>query len=511
VWTTALAGALCAARAARTQVPQPYDDGCAVGKWQDAIRHEDAGLIKCRQEFVDNYVHQMSAPAAKGFQEFVVDPIALTTRGKVAIALGRKPIRIRVINLNPYLYSYQISLKQVAVVETAPLDFFKALLPSLPTLTPPPTNAVADLLPVTPSCSQHPNPVLAALASEARGLVSNYREIRLDVDALQDLQGEIRAEETTIHGQQSVTDAIQRAALRGIADLSDYTAGINPTIAAITSFHNEVDALVARAPSPLPAGNCDASELATAVPILKRADKEAVAVATKLAANRDDSAAQLEKERQSLGMPLLEPTNFYWIRDVQAGQSQVDSITVQRRSATVARDAKDPPFTTVMVATTRIGLPRLFTIGGGIAYFPTLYRSFAATKRYTGSAVGGDTVVSIVNEQAYDTRRISPMLTLGAMLPIDQVWRQTFFSGIGIQLGTTVSKDATTALEYFAGGSVSLLDSRVFVAYGGYAAKEAELADGLLVGARIPATQAAPPTTTHTRWRTAWMFGFRFY
>jgi hypothetical protein len=107
-----------------------YEDTCPA-KWSDEIR-QDTLVVKCRTAFRENFLKGLAAPPLpSGLREFTVDPIALITTDEHHRWLARQGVRIHVVNINPYLYQYKVSVKQTPIVETAPFDFFKALLPGI--------------------------------------------------------------------------------------------------------------------------------------------------------------------------------------------------------------------------------------------------------------------------------------------------------------------------------------------------------------------------------------------
>ncbi|MDB4875336.1 MAG: hypothetical protein JWM41_1782 [Gemmatimonadetes bacterium] len=489
--------------------------------WPTSVERPDAELAKCREGYRRDFMSTLQPPARmEGGREFIINPLTL---GKSAPPRwpSHAGLRIHVINLNPYLYVYKITVKQTPIAETAALDFFKALIPAMPSIT------VSDAgggrggsfktLDV-PACSERGGDALNEAIREAAGLSERSKQLISHIAALTSLERDARSKEETVTNQMATTATVQLAALTAIDRLRDYSNGIDPTIAEISEFHRAFGPHLARRPNIPP--QCDRarswldevdSTLATRDTAFSRASEKLKAPVAKLSLNEAVAA-----EIDWLTKPLLEKTSFYSITDIDRGTSQIDSVTIQRRPASknppTASGASDPQFVTVMVVATRMGLPRLFSVGGGLAYTPTPYRSYSAVKRYTGGSVAADTVVSVVTEQARDSRKIAPMLTLGAMFPFDPFWSNPLVSGVGAQIGATVNKDApSTAIEYFLGGSVNLLENRVFVAYGGYAAKEQSLVDGYVVGGRLPGAQTTVPTTTNTRWRSSWMFGFRFY
>src|SRR5437762_12259334 len=117
-----VAGLVCALgltawHTADAQGRQPrYEDGCTA-KWSDEVEGVPR-VVKCRTDSRDHFLRDLAAPPLpSGIREFIVDPLTLTT-SEHRPSLRRQGVRIHVINLNPYIYQYKISLKQTPVVET---------------------------------------------------------------------------------------------------------------------------------------------------------------------------------------------------------------------------------------------------------------------------------------------------------------------------------------------------------------------------------------------------------
>jgi hypothetical protein len=488
------------------QSPLPGYASCA-GQWSDESRGVKS-VANCRKVARDSYIKSLELePAERGTKSFTIDPI--TKKTVTSSSFWFYPnLSVRVININPYLYEYEVKVTPTAVTESAPLAFFRLIIGALPTsvgggqqldfVNPPPPH---------PACTNPDNGTLAQLLERSKVLSERVGKIDADLTTLRNLQDTSAQRLTVIRNPKATSADVQRAALELYDAIGDHAQGADVVMTEGATLRDDIARFTdTPCTDATPELRMNRKRLSDARGRLKEA------VESLGMAKVQESAAS---SRLQLARPLTEPESFHRevIVDGRTGSKDV-AVEVKRRPIPAEpprADAPERPWTSVVTAHTNIGIPKLFSLSGGLATFASDARTFAATRRYTGDITGPDTVATVISEASVDRRRLVPMAVLGAKLPIPHNVTSPILTGVGLDFGITVGKEATTFLEYFVGASVHFFDDRVFLAYGEYAAKEQSLADGLALGDRIPGAQTTVPTVSRTRWHDSWMLGIKLY
>ena len=454
-------------------------------------------------------------------KDAVVDATSFRQCGKSRGYAVRDSMRVVVINMNPFLFQYTVTVKSFVVVETAPAFFFQSILGTDFSAL---AKALTSALPAPPSAPK-------AMEFCAAGNTMYAELLQQDTaltDQLNGADSAARTFETAYSAQQKIMTA-RRATMTEIVPAATAADSLDRRFA--TTMDAAVTAIVAftdAATKYLQLG-CGPNGWAVAQEIVRLQARLATVRAAADAARTD--AGQLETV-------LREPLNFYRILSLGPHvSSSRDSVTVARRAIPVVippggaaagkaaggkTDGQSPkasgtadtgsPYVTIATTVVEFGPRKMFTIGAGMTVGDIPVRSFVSVRRYQASLAPADTVVTVIGVAQNDSYRFAPMLTLNWQFWDGHVrgWSSDLFSGVSTVLGATVNKGSQTNLEYYGGLAINWFDNRVTVGAGYYAAQEIFLARGDSIGQRIPNTQA-PPTTTKLTLRPAAQLGFRIY
>lgn len=153
--------------------------------------------------------------------------------------------------------------------------------------------------------------------------------------------------------------------------------------------------------------------------------------------------------------------------------------------------------------TIQIGRPR-FLLSGGLVFSPLRREAFDSIKGFALDANGnptGDGNKNVVGFTENSPRRLMPMVMLNSRL--------TSFNPTSLyfSLGVTAKHDDNVDVEYLLGPSISLLNERALLTFGGYVGKVQNLVPDLKIGDEIP--DSAGDAKLFTK-RYSWKPGFSF-
>ena len=440
-----------------------------------------------------------------------IDALGTTNRDR-AVYGAHAVVQLQLVNINPFLYRYRISMVAVPIVETAPADFFLAAfgvnLPSKASSRdffnafnasdftcgadgdPKPLNDDFHKLDVQSSKLHR---VLDDAESEIDPLqtdaVLTQSVMKSPLSAAPDVY---EAAQDFVGLADQISNAVDAAAKAsaGIDDLIEGTAQLTQHALDFRKLHpncTDIDAIIAETGK----RSKDAQKL-----------KDVRDALLKLQVN--DNAAKTTAE-----IALKDGRNFYQV--LQLGpydDPQIDTIKIERKGVT-ADDKEYVPFTLKVL---RFGSKRRLSFGAGIAYSELPVRQYQAVKRLFPAPLGrpDDTLRTVVEVENDTDRRYSPMLTLSTRLfdASQTKWVGDYVSSVDAMLGATIRKDVTTSAEFFVGGGIGLINDWVFVSYGLYIGSVTSLA-GTSVGAILPSGTTTPPTKTRLGRQWSLMASFR--
>jgi hypothetical protein len=438
-------------------------------------------------------------PAPDATKDYIIDAIAGTTRGKTKFGRGDR-VRIIVINKNPFLYDYKITIQETPVAEPA-LAAFLDLLPigggtfltAKPTPTPPQANAPVSLAACPfkleeQKLSADEEVVKAELAAQTADFNKTQTIYQNSKDVL------------TNPGVQCPQLCTEADTLR--SNLNNYLSDILPDRKAtigFKTFEEHVQDFEKRA-NKLKAKTEDDNDCKLESKLADHYLKVAGELQAKLKVLRDGRKVFADMVK-SIGVVFSTANAFYDVYERGDFDVPTDvSIKIERKAKTQA----DSDFAKLVDTKLNFGGGPRFTLAGGLVVSP-----LAKTEYERVPAVVNGQTVSIVGFKESSNSRILPLLMLHGRLFSRPNWK--YVSGIHMSLGLTAKPDNEgTDAEFLIGPSISFIEERLFFTFGGYAGRKQELEGNLSPGQQIPADFGNElPISKHYVWKPGFALTYK--
>lgn len=437
----------------------------------------------------------------------------------------RDAVALHIVNVNPFLYRYRVTVKGFPAVETAPGQFFASAFGlTLKQLGPekaPGSVATAALLNAPSECWAA-RPASAGKPAKPEDLAArcDIMEFKASYDAalikVQALKNKIAAAPNDMVAFVSVLKARKTIIESGLSVAGDVHRAAEESV-------NAADAVEARYGG-LDASLADAEEAVGTLAknivgiskkypdceyvknVAKEAPKMAAALDTAKAPVKEITAqlATIKTERDATSRTIQDPHNFYVTTLLGPyGGPRMDSITIERRPA----KAEDKEFTHFGTLNVMFGKGQRMSLGAGFAWAPIPQMEYTTIATLVPPQGGraGDTLRTIVSQSANIRGRVPPMLTLTTRFYESG---NDFLTSANAVVGATLKRADGVIAEFYGGLSLGLLNDWLFVSGGGYIGTVNTLSPGITLGQIVP-TGSTAPTSKELLLKPAMMVYFR--
>jgi hypothetical protein len=491
--------------------------------------------------------------AAPGVSDIILDPLTGNIVGSSAYKLTDR-LRIVVLDINPFLFSYTLNVKGARVAEATPAKFLTlALGIAMPVDTVAKANWM-DVVTLTPLPSV--NKFLASLVSSTGPKCDNsvtgdalteasqaHNDAMLNWATLELLRGNVtpRAQSIEVllneaHSKYSasartVLDAGQRAkevkaAAVAIEDLlastdATLSSGLLALLPDIREFQKGASRFAAHA-APLPAKFPKCSSF----PVILQRSREGLVDSARFGELRtafEKAAVDVRSAIGTLRPTATDQTRYYlvWPLQVRTSAHELEILLERQLNPAIAAsgpflsgaaipppgeqnsresDGDDSQSNTVAVSRNpvgrlyaQVGGQRRFTISAGLALSTLSNNTFDLSTRVLPAAGGlpEDSIRVIVNRQSADFR-LTPMLMLNTRLGSTEDGMSV--NGFHLSLGAGPKTDAGLDLQFFLGVGGALHNQTLFVTAGVLSGNNEELRQGFGLGQSVPPGFASAPT-----------------
>ena len=457
-------------------------------------------------------------------KDFIISARTGESKGKKKFGLHDNA-RIIITEKNPFLYEYRVTLKDKPILEPAIAEFFGNFPLFTDTLKPKTgaggAAAAAGLQDFTSSCPQlgerfplETNTLfslwqaLEAADSSGPGAASLRNQYIAEKNTYEGIAQQVEQAKRTLYDQNAscpnlcATATSIRSTLQNYRpDLQQLSNDINLFKSRADSFQLGVQDLEAkvRNSSPQLPNNCF-----TLIDQLRT-----LASGYKDTANTFEGGVQkitngkktFDAIVKTINNVFSNPNAFYQVytRGEYGTPTDVE-ITVERKDLT----KDDTTFAKVgEVETINFGGGPRFAIAGGIVVSPLETVNF----KRVPAIVGGRSTTIVGKDEGSNTR-VLPMLMLHGRL----MEGRGAISGLHMSLGITAKpNDTGTNVEFLIGPSLSFIEERLFLTFGGYAGRRKQLEGNLVLGQELPTGFTDEiPTSNHLVWKPGVALTYKF-
>jgi hypothetical protein len=445
-------------------------------------------------------------------KDFIIDARTGETRGEKKFGLHDNA-RIIVIGKNPFLYEYRVTLKDKPIVESAIAEFFGSWPLFADTLKPKDDKAPGAVPP--PSCPEYSDRFkdfakrageLAVDDSSSDGSLRN--RYSAEKESYEAVAKEAESAKKKLYDQNANCATVRETATGIRSALQQYKPNLEKLTKDITRFKSravtlEADVLdleeQARNSNPAVSGSCltTIGQWRTLVSGYTKTADDLESGIQKITAGKK----AFDTIVNTINNVFASPKSFYQVytRGEYSLPTDVE-ITVERKDLT----KDDATFAKLIDAETiNFGGGPRFAISGGVVYSPLETINF----KRTPALINGQPATIVGRDESSNTR-ILPMLMLNARLfdgkgPIN---------GIHMSLGVTAKPDDKgTNVEFLIGPSISFVEERLFLTFGGYAGRQKQLEGNLVPGQQLPKEFTDDiPTSNHLVWKPGIALTYKF-
>lgn len=443
-------------------------------------------------------------------KDFIISARTGETRGKTRFGRTERA-RIIVVDKNPFLYEYRVTLKAIPIVESAIPAFFGGFQLFAEQLNPKTDEEQKETKAVKESDLSCPTldtvkKVEALLAAEDSSVDENslrklyttnqveYGRIAAQFKTAQDVLRSPNASCSTLCGTATGIRATLQNYKPGLQELGDR---ITVFKARAVFLQAEVNQLQGLDLDPGCAGLLDRYRT-LAAGYMKTAETFEKGLATITAGKKT-----FDEAVKTINNVFANPNAFYQVYTRGPFGTPTDlEVTVERRSL-LEESAK---FAKVSeTETLNFGGGARFAIAGGVVASP-----FETVTYKRVPAIVGGRATTIIGEENSSNSRILPILMLhGRLFDMPD---SSYFSGLHFSLGVTAKpNDEGTNVEWLIGPSVSFAGERLFLTVGGYAGRRQQLQGNLTPGQELPEEfKDDIPINNRLVWKPGFALTYRF-
>lgn len=436
---------------------------------------------------------------------------------------------IVVDNKNPFLYTYRLTLQATPVLEPALDAFVPLIVGSLGEFKakPAPTGGTSFTTTVNAEdvCGPAKEKVRSLIGdvetavnemsaasttiedqrNKSRSLTDAYNTARLPLFTPNQTRASLHAASRNfiqvVDGRIGPPNGVDRATLDAMsAELERLTREAN-------RFKGRVEAIRAAHPTCLNANN-EGELISEQLRRAAEAADELLADAARYERALNEIRTDLQKvidARTNVLKVLCDPHAFF--SESVIGQfEETNDVDIQlevtpRQGVTEAQPVSGSPFK----AKFTFGNAPFFSISGGLIFSPLQKKEYVRVQGFQLDAQGNQVLVNgqpnlttVIGLKESSRTRIIPAVFLNGLLTER---RTGFIDGVHFSLGITAKNDNKgTDIEFLVGPSISMLERRMFLTFGGYAGKQQKLAGNLFEGLALPTGVSEIPVEKNYRW-----------
>lgn len=479
-------------------------------------------------------------------QQYIIDLINGGVNGKRRFKT-QDEVQIVLKNKNPFLFAYDIQIKEETVAEPA-LDTFLALFQNVPmTAIPLPSPQVATPSASTGggpqagadanSCTSRVNDAIRQLATREQILLASFGSLKVQADnissALNQLKTNIGAQEKVLTDSAQDCGSLVRAAQALTSVIATAfpqpSGGIGAQIdqfeQSILSFRSDVQqatVLPQTLRTGLEAAGCTGTEIDRFQTQASKFSDTLDTFKGSLRPNNEQGLAKAEADFQKaekdalakgkgVDAVLQRPENFLESRLVGDYDDVTDvKITIKRKKADEA-SFPDSPY---LAKTIRFGGRVRFAIAAGAAFTSLDNIDYGAVqgieRDIEGKIVvkdGKPVLTRVVGTLDEADQRVPPVIALHTRIAPGK----GLISGVHLTLGFAGNMaNNGVNLEYLTGVSISFAEERFFLTLGGYNGRTEKLRDGFYEGLALPETFTEDPVKRDRDWNLGFSLTYKF-
>lgn len=436
-------------------------------------------------------------------KDFIISARTGETSGKTRFGRTDRA-RIIVKDKNPFLYEYKVTLKAVPILEPAIATFFG----NFPFLAESVKEKKAD------EKKEFACPALNNL--EATNTALDAEDNAADPNSLRSLYAEhkraydetarkFKEAQDVLYSPNASCPALCTTATNIRATLQAYKPNLDDLNKRITRFRNRAT-LFQDDVSQLQQGGGVAGSCTTRLRELARLAADYLRIADDLekgVAAITNGKKTFDAAVKTINDVFANPNAFYQVYTRGPFSTPTDiEVTVERRDLrqTDSKFAKLGETETI-----NFGGGARFAIAGGVVASPFETVTY---KRVPAIIDGRST--TIIGEENSSNSRILPILVLHGRL--FEMSNTRYISGVHLSLGITAKpNDTGTNVEWLVGPSLSFIEERLFLTFGGYAGRRQQLQGNLAPGQELPAEfKDDIPINNRLVWKPGFALTYKF-
>jgi hypothetical protein len=442
-------------------------------------------------------------------KDFIISVRTGETRGKTRFGRTDRA-RIIVVDKNPFLYEYRVTIKANPILEPAIAAFFGNgffFADEVKEKKEDEKKASGGKKAVA-ACDALTNIEAANTtldddddASKPGSLRSLYAEHKR---VYNETEGEFKKAQDVLYNRNSSCPALCNTATNIRATLQAYRPNLDELNKRITRFKNRA-ALIQDDVSQLQQTGGLTGECAHRLGELARLARDYVRIGDdfeKGAATITAGKKTFDVAVKTINDVFADPNAFSQVYTRGPFSTPTDvEVTVEQRDLS----NKDSKFTQVgQTETINFGGGARFAIAGGVVASPFETITY---KRVPAIIDGRST--TIIGAENSSNSRILPILMLhGRLFELNS----KYVSGVHLSLGITAKpNDTATNVEWLVGPSISFIEERLFLTVGGYAGRRQQLEGNLRPGQELPADfKDDIPVNNHLVWKPGFALTYKF-
>jgi len=446
--------------------------------------------------------------------DFLIDPLDPENSSRQFSFPASKAVRVVVVNVNPFLFEYEVEDKYTQIAEPNLNTFFALLGTGFPTLAaraqqtaamvvppPLPANAWQQFMhgidqkpPKGKQCSE----LNTRLLLEAQRIITSVSGDLKAIDTLlvQSNRSVVAADSSRakngriLRSPDATAVKVRGSALELVRELRSAITSLNTNLLAVDRTNAVVNVPMKRIAELLGTLEEDPQECPVQEPA---AEHQALLTQRAAQAKEVEILAKAGADMAKLGDGISAiadlPSRFYHIKTLtQAGNPARVEIIVRRKPVD-GPDSKEE----VLRRNIIVGGKNVLTLGAGVMWSKIADQNFAVQKRL----VDGQNEVGVIVRTGHSADRVVPMATVNARL-LQALWHELDF--IHFTFGTGLKTGNDFSLEYFLGGSLNAFSDKLLLSAGFYAGRSQNLPGDLSLGEVVPASFSLTKDTSH-RWK----------
>jgi hypothetical protein len=423
-------------------------------------------------------------------KDYIIDAVSGATRGRTKFNKNERT-RIIILNKNPFLYDYRVTIEEHPVEEPALAAFLDLLPIGKGTFDPKPTGT--GPITISTACPEF-------VVQTEKNLAAQEDQLQQALGTLTDSSNSTQTEYDRVKdilmnpGSQCPQLCAEATGLR--TTLNNYLTvsekPLNDFAKAVKSFEDNSHVLSVAASQ-----NTDCKTFEKLADHYLKVAAELQAKLKELQGRRKVFADKVKE----INVVLSTPNAFFEVSERGDFDGPTDvTVKVERK----VKGQTGAEFAQLVNTKINFGGRARFALAGG------LVASLLERPEYqrVPGIVNGQ-VTNIVGLKRTSSTTILPLLMLHGRIYSKPTWN--YVSGIHLSLGLTAKPNSEgTSAEFLFGPSISFLEERMFLTIGGYAGKKQELEGNLVLGSQIPTDFGDElPVSEHYVWKPGFAITYK--